>query len=714
MIRNPTRGVLLTLIVGTVLCHAVFLQTVLVQTGRAQELILTTRLASGLARPVFVTSPPGDDDHLYIVEQHTGQIRIMNLDDNTIEATPFLDLASLATGNEQGLLGLAFHPDYENNGQFYVSLTPSGSGQVHVRRYTRSVGNPLVADPGTLQNVLIKTQPAGNHNGGWLGFNPQVTAGQPQYLHISSGDGGGANDQGGGHIEPGGNAQNLTTNLGKILRIDVDADDFPADANRNYSIPPTNPFAGATMGNDEIWHYGLRNPWRASFDRQTGDMYIGDVGQGAREEIDYQPANSPGGINYGWRLREGLIQTPSGNPPVGGMAPAGAVDPIHEYPRSDGFSVSGGYVYRGPISSLQGDYFFADYGSARVWSFRYDGANKTEFLNRTPQLLPSAGTINEISSFGEDNAGNLYILDLGSNDGVNGGEIYRIESVVQAEPLVPAGASWQYLDNGTNQGTAWRGRLFDDTTWKTGPAQLGYGESDQATVVDCGPAEGNECVPGNNPANKYITTYFRHHFDVENPADWDTLILGLLRDDGAAVYLNGQEVVRTANLAPNANSDALANFGGAGAVDGANESTFFTFQVDPGLLESGENVLAVEIHQHSQGSSDISFDLRLSGVRSSSTTPGDLNGDGVVDRTDVAILAANYGLEMDATREQGDLSDDDKVGLADLAMLQASLTVGPGGSVPVPEPATWLVTGVVCALLLCRSRKARGAANGTR
>ena len=689
MIRRRVLANLSTLLVG-----AASLPTL-----AAQDFILTTRVASGLARPVFVTGAPGDSDHVFFVEQHTGMIRVLNLDDNTIEATPFLDLGGLATGNEQGLLGLAFHPDYANNGQFYVSLTPSGSGQVHVRRYERSVANPLVADPGTLQNVLIKTQPAGNHNGGWLGFNPQVTAGQPQYLHISSGDGGGQNDSGGGHIEPGGNAQNLTTPLGKILRIDVDGDDFPADANRNYSIPSTNPFAGATAGNDEIWHYGLRNPWRASFDRQTGDMYIGDVGQGAREEIDFQPANSPGGINYGWRLREGTIATPSGG--VGGDAPPGAVDPIHEYPRSDGFSVSGGYVYRGPAAALQGNYFFADYGSARVWSFRYDGANKTDFLNRTPQLLPNAGTINEISSFGEDNAGNLYVLDLGSNDGVNGGEIYRIDSVVQTEPLVPAGATWQYLDNGSNQGTAWRGRLFDDSTWKTGAAQLGYGDTDQATVVVCDPNPANGCVESPNANDNFITTYFRHRFEVDNPADWDTLVLGLLRDDGAAVYLNGQEIARTANLAPNATSDTLANFNGANAVDGANESTFFNFRIAPGMLESGENVLAVEVHQHSQGSSDISFDLRLSGVRSSST-PGDINGDGMVDRSDAAILATNYGLDTgDATREQGDLSGDGFVGLDDLIMLQSSLTA-PGANAPVPEPATWLSSLAALGLILIR------------
>jgi glucose/arabinose dehydrogenase len=621
----------------------------------------------------------------------TGEIKILNLSDNTIEETAFLTISGLASGSEQGLLGLAFHPDYANNGQFYVNLTVAGSGQTQIRRYTRSAANPLVADPASMQTVLTYAQPESNHNGGWMGFNPQIAKGEPQYLHISSGDGGGGNDQHGAI----GNAQDTTSNLlGKILRLDVDGDDFP-ETNRNYRIPPTNPFAGATAGDDEIWNYGLRNPWRASFDRQTGDMYIGDVGQSAREEINFEP-KGVGGRNYGWRVMEGTRCNISTDPGLPCDSPL-FTPPVHEYPRADGFSVTGGYVYRGPIESLQGNYFFADYGSARIWSFQYDGANKTGFQERTAQFAPNAGSINEISSFGEDNAGNLYIVDLG-------GEIFRVDSV---PTLVPAGSTWQYLDDGSNQGTAWRGRLFEDSTWKTGPAQLGYGESDQATVIDCGPGMGNECVPGNNPATKYITSYFRHHFNVDEPQEWESLTLGLLRDDGAAVYLNGQEIVRTTNLAPNADFDDLANFNGAAAVDQANETTFFTFDVDPDLLQTGDNVLAVEVHQHSQGSSDVSFDLRLTGVRSS-TIPGDINGDNVVDRNDAVILAQNYGLESGATRAQGDLSGDEAVGLDDLLELQASFP--PGGGAVVPEPATVLTLFAALALLMtCRARRKTGA-----
>jgi hypothetical protein len=275
---------------------------------------------------------------------------------------------------------------------------------------------------------------------------------------------------------------------------------------------------------------------------------------------------------------------------------------------------------------------------------------------------------------------------------------------------VASGSTWQYLDNGSNQGTAWRGKLFDDSTWQSGAGPFGYGEGDEVTTVDCGPAADNECTPtSNGQTNKYITTYFRHHFDVDDPSEWESLSLGLLRDDGAAVYLNGQEIVRTSNLAPGAAFDTLANFNGASEVSGVmNEKTMFNFPVDPALLESGENVLAVEIHQFSQSSSDISFDLRLTGVRSSST-PGDINGDGVVDRSDAAVLAANYGL-TDATREDGDLSGDNVVGLSDIGILQSNLSTGPGASAPVPEPATWLAAMALGAVFMAR----RAVANGLR
>ena len=383
--------------------------------GARADVAGSQRVASGLSRPVYVTAAPGDAERLFVVEQHTGRIRILDLNTGVVNATPFLDMSGLATGNEQGMLGLAFHPDYASNGLFYVNFTDT-TRATNIRRYQVSAGDPNVAHPASATTVLTYAQPQSNHNGGWLGFGPN-----DGYLYIASGDGGSGNDSGGGHTAGTGNAQDITNNLlGKMLRIDVDGDGFPADANRNYAIPLLNPFAEKT-GDDEIWAYGLRNPWRSSFDRATGDLYIADVGQNNREEIDYQPASSPGGENYGWRLREGTIATPTGG--VGGAPPPGAVEPIHDYAHvgapDGGFSITGGYAYRGPVRDLQGVYFFADYLSQQIWSFRYDSTGKADFQNRTSQLTPDVGSIGSIASFGEDAAGNLYIVDLG-------GEVFRI------------------------------------------------------------------------------------------------------------------------------------------------------------------------------------------------------------------------------------------------------------------------------------------------
>jgi hypothetical protein len=233
-------------------------------------------------------------------------------------------------------------------------------------------------------------------------------------LYIATGDGGFGND-------PNNHAQSISDGslLGKMLRIDVNSDAFPADDTRNYAIPATNPFAGIA-GDDEIWAYGLRNPWRNSFDRATGDLYIADVGQGAREEVNFQPANSTGGVNYGWRPKEGSIPNPNLSDPI----PPNAVDPIHEYshvPAPEGGTViTGGYVYRGARRpDLQGHYFFADYASDQIWSFKVVGGVKTEFMNRTSDFTTDVGAISSISSFGEDAAGELYLID-------RGGEVFTV------------------------------------------------------------------------------------------------------------------------------------------------------------------------------------------------------------------------------------------------------------------------------------------------
>lgn len=397
------------------------------------------RVASGLTQPLFVTAPPGDFNRIFIVQQN-GQIRILHLDTGTLNASPFLTISGLAVGGEQGLLGFAFDPSYAANGKFYVNGTVPGGffdqGITRILQYQVS-SNPDIADttPANIKTVLSFDQPQTNHNGGWIGFSPR--AGDDHNLYIATGDGGAANDQGTGHIEPGGNAQNNTTFLGKMLRIHVDP------TTGTYTIPANNPYASPTPAPSpapkrEIWALGLRNPFRDSFDRSTGRMFIGDVGQDTREEVDVQQATNPGGgENYGWRDREGFIEnpgfatatpTPTPNPP--------RVDPIFDYPHTTGQTVIGGYVYRGQqFPALQGVYVFGDYlgpepGSiGRIFSLNYDGTTASNFQDITSQLFPiptTGGNVNlvNLSSLGEDAAGELYLTDIGN------GNVYKISPML--------------------------------------------------------------------------------------------------------------------------------------------------------------------------------------------------------------------------------------------------------------------------------------------
>jgi len=374
---------------------------------RAQTPLTTTLVANGFAQPVYVTAPPGDQDRLFVVQQ-AGQIRIVK--NGVILPTPFIDLSGpVLSGSERGLLGLAFHPNYASNGFFYVNYTRDTDGATVVARYQVSAGNPDVANAASATILLVQSQPFSNHNAGCIQFGPDG------FLYVAMGDGGSGND-------PQGNGQNVNTLLGAMLRIDVDN---PAPM-LPYGLPPNNPFAGAVPGRDEIWAIGLRNPWRFSFDRLTGDMYIGDVGQNAREEIDFQSGAdffaAPGSPvqNYGWRCMEGTLCTG-----LSGCACNGATltPPIHTYVNQPCYAVTGGYVYRGcAIPDLRGTYFFADYCSNQIWSFRYiPGTGTTQFTNRTAQLdPPGAISIASISSFGEDACGEILIVDR------NGGEIFKI------------------------------------------------------------------------------------------------------------------------------------------------------------------------------------------------------------------------------------------------------------------------------------------------
>jgi glucose/arabinose dehydrogenase len=343
-------------------------------------------IASGLTGALFATSPPGDLHNLFVVQQ-AGIIR--RIKDDVLQTTPFLDVSGIIkTGSEQGLLGLAFHPAYASNGQFFIFYV-APNNDLTVARYNVS-SDPDIADASSGTVLLSIAHPINdNHNGGMLAFGPDG------YLYIGTGDGGATGD-------PPNNAQDLTTLLGKILRIDV-------DGGSPYAIPPSNPFVGHPPAAPEVWAYGLRNPWRFSFDHFTGALYIGDVGQDNWEEIDYAPAFDPGGHNYGWHTMEGThCYTPST-----GCVTTGLVLPIFEYANipANGCSITGGYVYRSSqISWLHGRYLFSDFCSGRLGSFIVSGGVVTDFRDHSAEI----GPLSQVTSFGQDEAGELYIISAGS------------------------------------------------------------------------------------------------------------------------------------------------------------------------------------------------------------------------------------------------------------------------------------------------------------
>jgi glucose/arabinose dehydrogenase len=350
-----------------------------------------------LAFPLFLTAPPGDTARLFVLEKG-GKIQIVDRAASGLIGT-FLDITPLvSTGGEQGLLGLAFDPDYANNSRFYVSYTDV-SGNSVIARYLRDPNNANLALPAADRVILTLTQPFSNHNGGQIAFGPDG------YLYVGFGDGGSGGD-------PGNRAQNLGERLGKLLRIDVSDGAVGQPA---YEVPADNPCTGQTGAKSEIWSLGLRNPWRWSFDRQTGDLYIADVGQGAREEVNFATAAGGGGrgVNYGWRITEGnLCFSPSSGCDTNGLT-LPYVDYAH---RAGACSITGGYVYRGAaIPALQGTYFYADYCAGFVRSFRMVNGAVTEHAD----WMALSGE--NIPSFGEDAAGELYILTAA-------GGLYRIDS----------------------------------------------------------------------------------------------------------------------------------------------------------------------------------------------------------------------------------------------------------------------------------------------
>lgn len=356
-----------------------------------------TRIAAALSSPVYVTGAGDGSGRVFIVEQ-IGRIRVVKA--GALLPTPFLDIRSLVVaGGERGLLSVAFDPEFKTNGAFFVdytraSTTAADVGDTVIARYIAQPGAD-VADRGSAQVLLTINQPQPNHNGGLVKFGPDGM------LYIGMGDGGNGSDIGPGHA-PQGNGQSLTTLLGKILRIQV-------GATGPYTVPADNPNLGSGA-RKEIWAYGVRNPWRFSFDRATGDLYIGDVGQGKWEEIDFQPSDAKGGANYGWPTWEATHRFRLG------PARAGDTKPIAEYSHAGGrCSVTGGYVYRGArIPALSGYYVFGDYCTGTLMTLvRFGGKWRLSALRPTPY---------SISSFGEDDDGELYVVD-------HNGAVYRFDPV---------------------------------------------------------------------------------------------------------------------------------------------------------------------------------------------------------------------------------------------------------------------------------------------
>ena len=381
---------------------------VLISSLKAQERykIRLETIISGLTNPLAITHAGDGSGRLFITEQGG---RILIYDGSGLLPAPFLDISALlSTGGERGLLSVAFHPNYASNGHFYINYTNTG-GDTVIARYSVS-NDPNLADPASASTVMTIAQPYSNHNGGQLEFGPEG------YLYIGMGDGGDAGD-------PNNYAQNPDSLLGKMLRIAVDGE-IP------YGVPPDNPFISDKQVRDEIWALGLRNPWRFSFDRSTGDLFIGDVGQSSWEEIDYQPAGSSGGENYGWRLMEGNhCFNPGSNCNEGSLTL-----PVLEYSHDLGCSVTGGYRYRGKDNPLlSGLYIYGDFCSGKIWGAKPDGDGNWS----VEELLD---TNLNISAFGEDENGELYVVHRAAP----GGSVYRI---VQSTPKFNPGLPLLLLDN---------------------------------------------------------------------------------------------------------------------------------------------------------------------------------------------------------------------------------------------------------------------------
>lgn len=531
------------------------------------------RLPVGFASPVYAASPPGQPGLLYVVEQHSGRIVILDTASETKLAIPFLDLpdTSLAPGGEQGLLGLAFDPGYAANGKFYVYLT-NPTGAVEIREYTRSATQPNQADPASAKVILAFDHPGDQHYGGWMDFGPDG------FLYIATGDGGFP-----GRVED--TAQDTNSPLGKMLRIDVRADGFPNDSTRNYVIPDGNAFAPGE-GAPEVWALGLRNPWRNSFDSKTGDLYIGDVGEDRTEEINVVQAGTGGGLNFGWRVKEGSI----------GPDDPAYTDPTLEYQHGsgplNGSSVTGGYVYHGP-GGAQDLYLFTDFSANHLWATRIVNGEPQFFRNLDQDLRIDNGRFSAIVSFAQSGDGSLYAMGVdgkflrlsfseGAGDGndtldggvgndmlFGGSGDDRLFGGADADQLV-GGLGNDVLDGGTGNDIArFSGTLAQHAIRYDAP-------TGRFTISDT--------RPGLNDGTDILSGIERFQFDdqVVNASSYQPTVFSLAALSAAALEGNGGSTPFQFDITRDGSVDAAATIRFAVTSDTADGADF-----SGGVLPSG-------------------------------------------------------------------------------------------------------------------------------
>ena len=741
---------------------------------------------TGFSAPVFGTSAPGDPARLYVVEQG-GQIRYIDTTSPSARPQPFLSLtnssfpnSNLTVGGEQGLLGMAFHPAYQSNGLFYAFYTANSGNDLRVDQFQTVNG---VVKPGQRRTVISVPHPThSNHNGGWIGFSP--TGGTE--LYVATGDGGGGND-------PANNSQNTGSLLGKLLRIDVGASGLPFNGGTGgYAIPPgnmtinpngtlTNPATPSLTVRPEIFAYGLRNPWRNSFDRLTGDLYLADVGQGAREEINLIPAGrvnsaeldrtagSLNGMNFGWRLREGTIATPS----VGSsQLRYDNVQPVFDYARSGtsgllpfyGSSVTGGYVYRGSAFhdgglDLDGTYLFADYVSNQIGSFRYDSTTGavTQVRNRTTEIresLPSGVSLSGVASFAEDGAGNLYVLNARS------GDVLRLSPARSEGPLIDVGAGltrsqaaagYPLIEGGFSVVKAGAGQvIFDAANSFTGPTTISAGTltvanplalaGSRVTVAAGAVLSAGSGVIIKSPevrldGGRLVATTL-----ALNATDGiGSLVVDAGALAGAPVVTvgsgGGLTLAADARLTVGLTRLAVDETVGGGKLDlGSGQVLIAAGGIAPAALRTdllaGRNggdwrgmtgITSAAVADAAAGTRAVGYAVAADGaVRISYAAPGDTDLNGVADVFDLVGVngSGTYGSGLAADWSQGDFNYDGTTSVFDLVAVTGAGAYGTGSYLPVsatrsvtavPEPTVWWPVAVGLAICSRRLRRWRVA-----